>query len=170
MNSLSFRTFNCFNILTLILVVGSFLKEPKFSRHVKLNHTNVALLLQETTQKYRKLTDYWTKCCYLSLLFSLLNYDLHFLWTQYSTNFKRHNGSFVPYIVSFSGLKMAFSKLSLAKYHCLHKKSCWQQLQFTLFHVFNYHRMYLQIFFFYKLFCTNLSQVVLRRSNTERFL
>ena len=33
-------------------------------------------------------------------------------WTQYSANFKRHKRSFVPYIVSFSGLNMVFSKLS----------------------------------------------------------
>ena len=33
-------------------------------------------------------------------------------WTQYSTNFKRHKWSFVPYTVSFSDLKMVFSKLS----------------------------------------------------------
>ena len=32
--------------------------------------------------------------------------------TQYSVNFKRNKWSFVPYIVSFSGLKMVFSKLS----------------------------------------------------------
>ena len=36
------------------------------------NYTNIALPLQEATQKYQKLTDYSTKCCYLSLLFSLL--------------------------------------------------------------------------------------------------
>ena len=44
----------------------------KLSRHIKLNHTNIALLLQEATQKYRKLRDYRTKWWYLSLLFSLL--------------------------------------------------------------------------------------------------
>ena len=33
-------------------------------------------------------------------------------WTQFSANFKHHRGSFVPYIVLFSGLKMVFSKLS----------------------------------------------------------
>ena len=41
------------------------------SRHIKLSHTNIALLLQEATQKYHKLTNYWTKSCYLSLPFSL---------------------------------------------------------------------------------------------------
>ena len=41
------------------------------SRHIKLSHTNIALLLQEATQKYHKLTDYWTKSCYLSLPFSV---------------------------------------------------------------------------------------------------
>ena len=33
-------------------------------------------------------------------------------WTQYSANFKRHRWLFVLYIVSFSDLKMVFSKLS----------------------------------------------------------
>ena len=35
---------------------------------------------------------------------------------------KCHKWSFVKYIVSFSGLKLVFSKLSLAKYHFFHKK------------------------------------------------
>ena len=30
----------------------------KFSRDIKLNHTNIALLLHEATQKHKKLTDY----------------------------------------------------------------------------------------------------------------
>ena len=43
-----------------------------YSTHIiKLNHANIALLLQEATQKYWKLTDYWTKSCCLSLPFSL---------------------------------------------------------------------------------------------------
>ena len=37
---------------------GTFLRKPKLSRHIKLNHTNISLLLQEAIQKYRKLTDY----------------------------------------------------------------------------------------------------------------
>ena len=37
-------------------------------------------------------------------------------------SFERHKKSFVLNIVSFSALKMAFSKLSRAEYHCLHKK------------------------------------------------
>ena len=51
---------------------------------------------------------------------------------------ERHKWSFVLYIVSFSALKISFSKLSLAKYHCLHKKP-------YIFHVFSYHRTSLQI-------------------------
>ena len=111
--------------------------------------------------------------CLLRLALPLPSSKAEFFssWTQYSANFKCHKWSFVPYIVSFSGLKMAFSKLSLAKYHCLHnKKPCLQYLQFTLFHVFNYCRTSLQIFLFYKFFCTNLSQVELRQSYTERFV
>ena len=53
-------------------------RKPKLSRHIKLNHTNIALLLQEATQKYWKLTDYWTKSCYLSALLSVY-YGLCFL-------------------------------------------------------------------------------------------
>ena len=33
-------------------------RKPKLSRHINWNHTNIALLLQEATQKYQKLTDY----------------------------------------------------------------------------------------------------------------
>ena len=29
-----------------------------YLRHIKLNHTNISLLLQEAIQKYQKLTDY----------------------------------------------------------------------------------------------------------------
>ena len=82
---------------------------------------------------------------------------------------KRHKWSFVKYIVSFSGLKMVFSKLSLAKYHFLHKKpvftvisiyfiSC-LQLTTEKFHVFIYYSTSLQIFLFYKFFCTNISTI-----------
>ena len=41
-----------------------------------------------------------------------------------SVSFKRHKWLFLPYIVCFSAWKMPFSKWSLAKYHCLHKKQC----------------------------------------------
>ena len=50
-----------------------------------------------------------------SLSFSVLGHS-----TPRISNVTR---SFAPYMVSFRGLKMAFSKLSLAKYHCLHKKN-----------------------------------------------
>ena len=95
-----------------------------------MNHTNISLLLQETTQKYRKLTDYSTKGCYLSLLFSLLIAtcaSFAFLngriFSVLGHSFERHKSSFMLYIVSFSALKISFSKLSLAKYDCLHKKT-----------------------------------------------
>ena len=91
--------------------------------------------------------DFWTKCCYLSFSALLSAYCafwfLHLPQRQgfFSswTHFKQHKWSFVLYIVLFSGLKMAFSKLNLAKYYCLHKKlfivtsvyfiSCLQLLQ-----------------------------------------
>ena len=53
-------------------------------------------------------------------------------WTQWS---------FVLYIVSFSALKLALCKLSLAKFRYLHKKP-------YIFHVFNYYRTFLQISLF----------------------
>ena len=106
----------------------------------------------------------------LSLLFSLLTAtcaSFTFLngrvFSVLGHSFERHKWSFVLYIVSFSALKIAFSKLSLAKYHCLDKKPC-------IFHVFNYYRTLLQISLFYSLFCTNLSQVVLRQFLTRNDL
>ena len=81
----------------------------------------------------------------ISLLFSLLIAtcaSFAFLngrvFSVLGHSFERHKWSFVLYIVSFSALKISFSKLSLAKYHCLHKKP-------YIFHVFNYHRTSLQI-------------------------
>ena len=124
--------------------------------------------MQEATQKYRKLTDYRTKCCYLSLLFSLLIAtcaSFAFLngrvFSVLGHSFERHKWSFVLYIVSFSALKIFFSKLSLAKYHCLHKKTCFMSSVTT-------ERLYKSLF--YKFFYTNLSQVVLRQFFTERFV
>ena len=119
--------------------------QRKLSRHIKLNHTNIALLFQEATQKYRKLTDYRTKHSYLSLFFSLLIAtcaSCAFLngrvFSVLGDSFERHKWSFVLYIVPFSALKISFSKLSLAKYHCLHKK-------WYISHVFSYNRTSLQI-------------------------
>ena len=105
------------------------------------------------------------------LSFSALLYaycDLHFLclpqrqsffssWTKYSTNLKRHEWLFVLYIVSFSDLKMEFSKLSLAKYHCLHKNavftvisiyftSCLPLLQNVFLNSFSFINSSVQIF------------------------
>ena len=104
--------------------------------HCRKQHKNI-----------EKLTDYWTKCRYLSALLSIYcnlcflhlcqQQDFFSSWTVLSEFYQKW--LFVPYIVSFSGLKMAFFKLSLAKYHCLHKKHDY---------VFNYYRMSLQIFFF----------------------
>ena len=60
-------------------------------------------------------------------------------WTKYFTNFKRHKWSFVLYIVSFSGLKMIFTKFSQLDITACIKNCVYKQLQFTLlFHVFNY--------------------------------
>ena len=81
----------------------------------------------------------------LSLFFSLLIAtcaSFTFLngrvFLVFGHSFERHKWSFMLYIVSFSALKISFSKLSLAKYHCLHKKP-------YIFHVFSYHRTSLQI-------------------------
>ena len=75
-------------------------------------------------------------------------------------SFERQKWSFVLYIVAFSALKMAFSKLNIAV--CIKKPH--------IFHFFSYYRTSLQISVFYKFLCTNLSQVVLRRFYTERFV
>ena len=81
----------------------------------------------------------------ISLLFSLLTATCAYftfvnsrVFSVLGHSFERHKWSFVLYIVSFSALKISFSKLSLAKYHCLHKKP-------YIFHVFSYHRTSLQI-------------------------
>ena len=48
-------------------------------------------------------------------------------WTEHSTKLCRilniTSDHVAPHIVSSSGLKMVFSKLSLVKYHCLHTKT-----------------------------------------------
>ena len=75
----------------------------------------------------------------LSLLFSLLTATCASfalpngsVFSALGHSFERHKWSFVLYIVSCSALKVAFSKLTLAKYHSLHKKtiriSCLQLL------------------------------------------
>ena len=66
-------------VSTLVKTRWNLKETQTFKAYIKLNHTNIALLLQEATQKYRKLADYRTKCCYLSLLFSLLSCDVRFL-------------------------------------------------------------------------------------------
>ena len=102
--------------------------------------------MQEATQKYWKLTDYRTKCCYLSALLSAYC-DLRFLrlpqrqgifssWTQFWTS-----QVIIRAVYSFIFcFEISFSKLSLAKYHCLHKKT-------YIFYVFSYHKTSLQILF-----------------------
>ena len=136
--------------------------------HTNITNTNIALLLQEATQKCRKLTDCRTKCCSFSLLFSLLTAtcaSFAFLngrvFSVLGHSFERHKWSFMLYIVSFSALKMAFCKLSLAKYRCLHKKN----------HTYFMSSITTECLYkFYNFFCTNLSQVVLRRFYTEKFV
>ena len=99
--------YDAFNIKVIKKNILS-LKETQISRHIKLNHTIIALLLLEATQKYQKLTDYRTKCCYLSLVFSLLTAtcaSFAFLnGTVFSVlghSFECHRWLFVLYIVSF---------------------------------------------------------------------
>ena len=106
----------------------------------------------------------------LSLLFSLLMAtcaSFVFLngrvFSVLGHSLERHKGSFVLYIVSFSALKISFSKLSLAKYHCLHKKP-------YIYFMSSVTTERLDKSHFYKFFCTNLSQVVLRWFYTEQFL
>ena len=81
------------------------------SRHIKLSHTNIALLLQEATQKYHKLTDYWRKSCYLSLPFSLFTMacaSFAFLAAQFFQYLKHQKWWFMKYIVSFFWFENGF--------------------------------------------------------------
>ena len=76
---------------------------------IKLNHTNISLLLWEATQKYCKVTDYWTKCCYLSLSPSLCLLQLALpLPSEFIQFFKHHKWSFLKYIVSFFWFENGF--------------------------------------------------------------
>ena len=111
------------------ILLVNFLKGNPNSQGILNWIIQILLLIQEAAQKYRKLTDYWTKSCYLSAFLSVYC-DLHFLHLPsgrafsvlgHSTprddvEFQRRKWSFVKYIVSFFGLQMVFSKLSLAKY------------------------------------------------------
>ena len=95
--------------------------------------------------------------CHLHILHLPQRQSFFSSWTKYSTNLKCIKWSFVLYIVSFSDLKMAFSKLSLAKYHCLHKKvvftvisiyftSCLPLLQNVFLNSFSFINSSVQIF------------------------
>ena len=74
--------------------------------------------MQETTHKYQKLTDYWTKCSYLSLSFSLFTF---LSGTIFSVLRHRYSAKLNVTSDHLRGTWF-FSKLSLAKYHFLHKK------------------------------------------------
>ena len=95
--------------------------------------------------------------CHLHILHLPQRQSFFSSWTKYSTNLKRHEWLFVLYIVSFSDLKMEFSKLSLAKYHCLHKNavftvisiyftSCLPLLQNVFLNSFSFINSSVQIF------------------------
>ena len=128
--------------------------------------------MQETTRKYQQLTDYWTKCCYLSLHFSLFTAacaSFAFLSGTVFSVFGHRYSAKLNATSDHSRGTWFFSKLSLAKYHFLHKKpvftvisiyfiSC-LQLTTEKFHVFIYYSTSLQIFLFYKFFCTNISTI-----------
>ena len=121
------------------------LKETQTFKAYWIESYKYYIIIAGRTEKYWKLMNYRTKCCYLSLLFSLLIAtcaSFAFLngrvFSVLGHSFEHHKWSFMLYIVSFSALKISFSKLSLAKYHCLHKKP-------YIFHVFSYHRTSLQI-------------------------
>ena len=131
-----------FNKLSLILIKYIVLEKlkgnPNFQGILDWIHpTNryCIIIAQEATQKYRKLTDYWTKSCFLFALLSVycnlcfllpssIAKFFHFLtvlhkfWTSqviicavYSFSFWFENG---------------FLQLKPARYYCLHKKLCLQ--------------------------------------------
>ena len=98
-------------------------------------------------KEHKNIENSWVieQCCYLSLLFTLLiatcasfAFFSGRVFSVLGHSFEHHKWSFMLYIVSFSALKIYFSKLSLAKYHCLHKKP-------YISHAFSYHRTSLQI-------------------------
>ena len=81
--------------------------------------------MQETTRKYQQLTDYWTKCCYLSLHFSLFTAacaSFAFLSGTVFSVFGHRYSAKLNATSDHSRGTWFFSKLSLAKYHFLHKK------------------------------------------------
>ena len=148
--------------------MSCFKRKPKPSRHIRLNPTNIALLLQGATQKYWKLTNYWTKSCFLLLPSST---------TQYSANFKFHKQwRLYSFIFWFEN---GFLQVKPARYHYLHKNCVYNDFT-LLFHVFNYRLKFLRtpfsqntsgrvllknicewlILHFWKLFCKNILHII----------
>ena len=81
--------------------IDTILKETQLSRDINLNDTNIALLLQEATQKYRILLSPSAHPLAYRDLRSLQPFQwqmLHSAWTQcvITQNFKRYKRSFVP--------------------------------------------------------------------------
>ena len=104
-----------------------YLSKPKLSRHIKLNPTNIALLLQEATQKYWKLTDYRTKFCPLFALLSVYC-DLRFLSPSSTVEFFSFLGQSTSGILNAKSdhscrvvlwFENGFLQIKPARYHCL---------------------------------------------------
>ena len=102
----------CVYLKDCISMTDALLKEPKLSRHIRLNHRIIALLSPEATQKYRKFTDHWTKLVIsLSLpssLFTTACASFGFIAAEFFQCFKRRKWSFVIYIVSFFWFENGF--------------------------------------------------------------
>ena len=104
--------------------------QRKLSRHIKLNHTNIALLFQEATQNIEN-----SRIIEQSIPISLCS-SLCLL--QFALPAPSSTAGYFQFLDTVLNVKISFSKLSLAKYHCLHKK-------WYISHVFSYNRTSLQI-------------------------
>ena len=136
--------------------------KPKLSRHIKLNHTNIALLLQEATQKYKQILSKILLSLSFSLCFSLFTATCVsfaffsgrvFVILGHST-LQNYIKSWMSQVIIHAAYSFFFLfENSPAKCHCLNFNLHYFMSSITTEH--------LQIFLFHKFFCTNLFQVEL---------
>ena len=93
----------------------------------------------------------------LVLSVAFLNGSFFISWTQYSANVKRHKWSFVSCIVSFSGLKMVFSKLNQLDVIACIKNCVHNSFDLSYFMSSVIEHLYKSFSLIDKFFCTNLA-------------
>ena len=135
------------NVYVLILSQ----RKPKLSRHTKLNHRNISLLLQEAIQKYQKLPNYWTTPCSV-FAFLYAYYRLCFLSPSSTAEFLNFTSDHSCQMHFRFLAENGFLQVKPARCHCLHNKTV-----FTITSI-------IQVFLFYKFFGTNLAWI--RNSST----